>query len=163
MVKKENAKDTDIIEKLKEIYSLMQEANLIELNINLENYNLKIKRFSSELEIDSTKKENFIVQPAALDKQKISENFSSDDKTITTAEEIVSPLNGVFYRSPSPGAAPFVEEGDIVSAGSVLCIVEAMKVMNEIKADKNYKILKVLCENGSPVSVGTKLFLVESV
>ncbi|MEM4367828.1 MAG: biotin/lipoyl-containing protein [Candidatus Anstonellales archaeon] len=159
MAKKENGKTTDIIEKLKEIYFMMCEANLKELNINLENYNLRIKRFSSNPDIASKESTS---QQMLLVNQDVNENISNNDK-MTSVEEIVSPLNGVFYRSPSPGAAPFVEEGDIVSVGSVLCIVEAMKVMNEIKADKNYKIVKVLCENGASVSIGTKLFLVETV
>lgn len=159
MAKKENGKTVDIIEKLKEIYVMMCEANIRELNINLENYNLRIKRFSFIKDINN--KES-ISQQTLLVNQAVNEDTSSDNKT-SSLEEIVSPLNGVFYRSPSPGAAPFVEEGDIVSVGSVLCIVEAMKVMNEIKADKNYKIVKVLCENGSSVSIGTKLFLVEAV
>lgn len=162
-MKKENGKTIILIEKLKEIYSLMCESHLKELDIKLENCNLKIKRFSFELyDIDNISNQQKREDHKQIKEQQVSENITTNTTT-TTAEEIVSPLNGVFYRSPSPGAAPFVQEGDVVSAGSVLCIIEAMKVMNEIKADKNYKILKVLCENGSPVSVGTKLFLVESV
>lgn len=72
--------------------------------------------------------------------------------------EIPSPLVGTFYRSPSPDAAPFVEVGDTVEVDSVLCIVEAMKVMNEIKSEVDGKIAEILVENGQPVEYGQVLF-----
>lgn len=74
---------------------------------------------------------------------------------------IKSPLVGTFYRAPSPGAPPFVEEGDKVSKGQVLCIIEALKVMNEIESDVDGKIVKVLVENGQPVEYGQELFYIE--
>ena len=74
---------------------------------------------------------------------------------------IKSPLVGTFYRAPSPGAPPFVEEGDIVSKGQVLCIIEALKVMNEIESDINGKVVKILVENGQPVEYGQELFYIE--
>ncbi len=74
---------------------------------------------------------------------------------------IKSPLVGTFYRAPSPGAPPFVEEGDIVSKGQVLCIIEALKVMNEIESDVNGKVVKILVENGQPVEYGQELFYIE--
>ncbi|WP_293442550.1 acetyl-CoA carboxylase biotin carboxyl carrier protein [Persephonella sp.] len=74
---------------------------------------------------------------------------------------IKSPLVGTFYRAPSPGAPPFVEEGDTVSKGQVLCIIEALKVMNEIESDINGKVVKILVENGQPVEYGQELFYIE--
>lgn len=74
---------------------------------------------------------------------------------------VVSPLAGVFYRSPGPSAPPFVKEGDKVAFGDVLCIVEAMKVMNEIRADRPGVIRKIPAENGKPVSAGQDLFLLD--
>lgn len=76
---------------------------------------------------------------------------------------VTSPLAGIFYRSPSPNAASFVKEGDKVSFGDVLCIVEAMKVMNEIRSDRPGVINKILVENGKPVSAGQELFLIDSL
>nr|ASZ00179.1 biotin carboxyl carrier protein subunit [Hypseocharis bilobata] len=70
------------------------------------------------------------------------------------------PMAGTFYRSPGPGEPPFVKVGDQVQKGQVLCIVEAMKLMNEIEADKSGKIVEVLLEDGKPVSVGTPLFVI---
>jgi acetyl-CoA carboxylase biotin carboxyl carrier protein len=75
--------------------------------------------------------------------------------------EIKSPIVGTFYRSPAPDAAPFVEVGATIQSGSVLCIVEAMKLMNEIESDVSGKILRILVENGQPVEYDQPLFLVE--
>ncbi|OPZ28752.1 MAG: Biotin carboxyl carrier protein of acetyl-CoA carboxylase [Lentisphaerae bacterium ADurb.BinA184] len=74
------------------------------------------------------------------------------------AETIASPLVGTFYRAPSPDARPFVKEGDRVTAETVVCIVEAMKVMNEVKAEKAGTIRKVLVQNATPVQFGQPLF-----
>ena len=76
-------------------------------------------------------------------------------------EAITSPLAGVFYRASSPSTPPFSKEGDTVEVGQTLCIVEAMKVMNEIKAEKRCKILKIGAENSRPVTAGQPLFWIE--
>jgi acetyl-CoA carboxylase biotin carboxyl carrier protein len=70
---------------------------------------------------------------------------------------------GTFYRAPSPGAKPYVEIGDVIKPGDVVCIVEAMKLMNEIKAEIGGKIIEVLVENGQPVEFGQTLFVLEAV
>ncbi len=75
--------------------------------------------------------------------------------------EIKSPIVGTFYRAPAPDAAPFVELGSQIGPGTVLCIVEAMKLMNEIESDVSGKISKILVENGQPVEYNQTLFLVE--
>ncbi len=73
---------------------------------------------------------------------------------------IKSPMVGTFYRASSPEASPFVEEGSVVRAGQTLCIIEAMKLLNEIEADVSGKILKILVANGQPVEYGEPLFIV---
>ena len=75
--------------------------------------------------------------------------------------EIKSPIVGTFYRASSPDSEPFIKEGDSVALGTVLCIVEAMKLMNEIECDVDGKIVKILVENASPVEYGQPLFLIE--
>jgi acetyl-CoA carboxylase biotin carboxyl carrier protein len=76
---------------------------------------------------------------------------------------VKSPMVGTFYRSPSEDAMPFVKEGDMVSAGQTLCIIEAMKLMNEIESDISGKVVKIMPENGVPVEYGETLFKVEPV
>ncbi len=74
---------------------------------------------------------------------------------------IKSPMVGTFYRSASPGAKAFVDVGDTVKEGDPVCIIEAMKIMNEIESDAGGKVLRILCENGQPVEFGQPLFQVE--
>ncbi len=143
-----------VIHQLKEIYSVMVESGISEIELNTNIGKVKIKRYiKKEEKVEPTFKnlsETIQVKQSSLDNsQEIS------------GETVDSPINGVFYRSPSPNSPPFVNEGDIVPAGSTLCIIEAMKIMNEIKADKKCKIIKILCENGSSVTVGTKLFVIQ--
>jgi acetyl-CoA carboxylase biotin carboxyl carrier protein len=68
---------------------------------------------------------------------------------------------GTFYRAPSPGAKPFVEVGDTIKEGETVCIIEAMKILNEIEADKSGTVVKVLCESGQAVEYGQPLFVIE--
>lgn len=77
--------------------------------------------------------------------------------------EVKSPIVGTFYRAPAPDAAPYVEVGSIIQPGTVLCIVEAMKLMNEIESDVAGKISKIMVENGHPVEYDQTLFLVEKL
>jgi acetyl-CoA carboxylase biotin carboxyl carrier protein len=74
---------------------------------------------------------------------------------------VTSPIVGTFYRASSPDADPYVEEGMVVKKGQVLCIVEAMKLMNEIEAETDGKIVKVLVESTTPVEFGQPLFLID--
>ena len=74
--------------------------------------------------------------------------------------EVKSPIVGTFYEAPAPGAAPFVKPGDQVAAGQVVCIIEAMKLMNEIESDASGEIVKVLVNNGQPVEYGQALFAI---
>ena len=78
-----------------------------------------------------------------------------------TGHVVKSPMVGTFYRSSSPGAKAFAEVGDVVKAGQAVCIIEAMKIMNEIESDCEGKILRILCENGQAVEFGQPLFIVE--
>ena len=78
-----------------------------------------------------------------------------------TSHAVKSPMVGTFYRSASPGAKPFVEVGDVVKEGETICIIEAMKILNEIEADKSGTIRKILCENGQAVEYGQPLFLID--
>lgn len=154
-----NKENSLILSKIKEIYGMMCVSNIEEVKINIEDFDLRVKRFSKKRKESLIPSNEINLVSSIFEK----EQKSFQQKEELKGEEIVSPINGVFYRSPSPGAPPFVNEGDIVAAGSVLCIVEAMKVMNEIKAEKKCKILKILCQNGSSVTTGTKLFIIESI
>lgn len=78
-------------------------------------------------------------------------------------QSIKSPMAGIFYRASSPSSPPYIKEGQAVRPGQVICLVEAMKVFNEIKADQSCRILKALVENGKPVKSGQEIFLAEPI
>lgn len=80
---------------------------------------------------------------------------------VAAGHAVKSPMVGTFYRSSSPGAKPFVEVGDAIKAGETICIIEAMKILNEIEADKSGTITQILCENGQAVEYGQPLFTIE--
>ncbi len=122
---------------------------------NLEEFSLKTER----LEISFKSKECKESAPQVLQD---STNKKKDEDSISSTHFIVrSPLVGVFYQSPSPGAQPFVEIGDIVEPNQTLCIVEAMKVMNEVSADRSGRVLKIFPENGEMVEFDQPLFELE--
>ncbi len=92
---------------------------------------------------------------------KTAEETNVKEEKKDNLHEIHSPIVGTFYRAPAPDADPYVQVGDSISSGSVLCIVEAMKLMNEIESDVNGKIVKILVENGKPVEYNQPLFLIQ--
>lgn len=98
-------------------------------------------------------------QQTSVSLSKTEDKKSADENA--GLHEINSPIVGTFYRAPAPDADSYVQVGDAVSTGSVLCIVEAMKLMNEIESDVSGKIVKVLVESGKPVEYNQPLFLVQ--
>ena len=80
---------------------------------------------------------------------------------VEVGHTVKSPMVGTFYRSANPGSKPFVELGDAIKEGEPICIIEAMKIMNEIEADKSGTITRILCENGQAVEFGQPLFIIE--
>lgn len=99
----------------------------------------------------------------AIDAQKALDNGGQKSAVLNANQkQIVSPFVGTFYRAPSPEAEPYAREGQSVKRGDVLCIIEAMKLMNEIEAELPGKIVAILVENGQPVEFGEPLFVIES-
>jgi acetyl-CoA carboxylase biotin carboxyl carrier protein len=98
-------------------------------------------------------------QPAATPAP-VSASVSPPPAAEEELHTVKSPIVGTFYEAPGPGALPFVKPGDQVAAGQVLCIIEAMKLMNEIESDKSGEVVKVLVSNGQPVEYGQPLFAI---
>jgi len=137
------------LDKLKKFIKFMEDNNLSELEIEEEGKKIRLKK-------DSKGHPVVIPGPHATtapkeEKQPVAENIL----------EIKSPMVGTFYRAPSPGAKPYVDVGDAIKPGDVVCIVEAMKLMNEIKAEVAGKITQIPVENGDPVEFGQALFVIE--
>jgi acetyl-CoA carboxylase biotin carboxyl carrier protein len=136
----------------------MKEEKVEEIKIDSEDMKLHIRRknYSKPNVVQKSPKST---APSAPQNDVVtsSQETNSGDSTIKT------PITGVFYRSPSPTSPMFVKEGDVVNAESTLCIIEAMKVMNEIKATEKVKIIKILVENGQSVDSQQDLFVVEKI
>lgn len=86
---------------------------------------------------------------------------AAPEAPVASGHTVKSPMVGTFYRASSPGAKPFVEVGDTIKEGETICIIEAMKILNEIEADKSGTVTKINCENGQAVEYGQALFIIE--
>ena len=147
------------LDEIKEIIELAQEHNLSEFEIEKEGVRLRIKREGSHDHGAVTAVS--APAPALIAAQSVESTFGTDVDGSTDLSVVKSPIVGTFFRAPDPEAKPFVEVGDKVGKGQVLCIIEAMKIFNEIKAQCDGTILKVLVENGEPVEFGQPLFIVK--
>ena len=146
-------------EQIRNLVSLMGEYNLTEFKIESEGCNLCIRRGSDVQTVAAAAPVVMAAPaPAAAPAAAPAVAPAVEAKPAVTID---SPLVGSFYRSPSPDAAPFVQIGDRVNAETVVCIIEAMKVMNEIKAEKSGVIKEILVENGQPVEFGQPIFVIE--
>jgi oxaloacetate decarboxylase alpha subunit len=144
------------IKEIKEMINLMNENNLLELEIEREGMRIRIKKASATSEAMP----QVIIERPSKELPPVSKEEPLS-KALPNTVEIKSPMVGTFYRAPSPEAPPYVEVGSIIEPGQVICIIEAMKLMNEIKSEIKGKILEILVENAEPVEFGQPLFLVE--
>ncbi len=136
---------------IREIINLLRSSNIKSFELSTKDFTLKIENFPRGGELKEEVRYQEVLPPS-------SEEVKEEKKL----HVIKSPLVGTFYRSPKPGAPPFVEVGDIVSPGQVLCIIEALKVMNEIESDVKGRVEKILVENGEMVEYGQPLFLIDT-
>jgi acetyl-CoA carboxylase biotin carboxyl carrier protein len=141
------------IDDLKELMELLKDTDITELQIEKDGTKIKIKRekFFAPLELPS----------AVQKKEEIKKETGIGVQTEGGLITITSPLVGTFYLTPSPEAEPFVTVGSRIRKGQVICIIEAMKLMNEIESEVDGVIVKILVESGNPVEYGEPLFLVE--
>jgi acetyl-CoA carboxylase biotin carboxyl carrier protein len=149
---------------VKKLVKLLAESKVDEIEIEEEGKKIRVAKHSKNSVGISGSALPSTVQVAPP--QAISTPASSPPEitpSTPTLHEIKSPIVGTFYRAPAPDAAPYVEVGSTIQQGTVLCIVEAMKLMNEIESDVAGKISKITVENGHPVEYGQTLFLVEKV
>ncbi|MBI2608572.1 MAG: acetyl-CoA carboxylase biotin carboxyl carrier protein [Deltaproteobacteria bacterium] len=149
------------IKHLKQLLNLLQGTDISELEIEENGEKIKIKRGFSEEKPSVCYSE----RPLNIQKETQTQNSTQEFKLnsekngeIKKDLDIKSPFVGTFYRANSPENAPYVEEGSIVKKGDVLCIVEAMKLMNEIESELDGKVTAVLVDNGNPVEYGQSLF-----
>ena len=148
------------IRKVKKLIELLEESGIAEIEIHEGEESVRISRGGSP-PLPQTMVNVPPVDASSSLKTQLStnENSSSDDYS-DEGEVITAPMVGIFYSSPSPGQPPFVNKGQNIKTGDVLCIIEAMKIMNQIEADIDGKLVRVLVENGDPVEYGQPLFVI---
>ena len=145
------------LKELKDLIALMNENQLTELEIEREGTKVRLRKGGGG-------EEGVVIErfPASRSSAALTGPVPVPDLPAKPAgTEIKSPMVGTYYRAPAPEAPPFVEVGQEIQIGQVLCILEAMKLMNEIKAEIKGRIVKILVENGQPVEFGQPMFIVE--
>ncbi len=152
------------LKEIKEIINLMNDNNLNEIEIEREGLKLKLKKSADGGVMMQGAPSHYAIEslpaPRALSSPAVTAAGAATEASKTT-KDIKSPMVGTFYRSPSPEAVSFVEVGQTVEIGQVVCIVEAMKLMNEIKSEVRGKVVEVAVESSEPVEFGQTLFVVE--
>ena len=146
------------LRKLKTLIDLVSESNVSELEITEAEGKVRIVKSSGAPVVMQQPAMTMVAAPAAAP---IVTAAVADAAVVPSGHAVKSPMVGTFYRSASPGAKPFVEVGSVVKEGETICIIEAMKILNEIEADKSGTVSKILCENGQAVEYGQPLFMIE--
>jgi acetyl-CoA carboxylase biotin carboxyl carrier protein len=144
---------------IQDMIDLLKRNHLTELEIERAGVRIKVRHEASVRSIAATVPDHGSTAQAAASQPAAQVSATVEDTTGLIT--ITSPIVGTFYRSPSPDADPYVEEGDYVKKGQVLCIVEAMKLMNEIESEMDGRVTKILVESTKPVEYGQALFLID--
>jgi acetyl-CoA carboxylase biotin carboxyl carrier protein len=154
------------LRKLKTLIDLVSESNVSELEITEAEGRVRIVKGSGGPVVVQAPvavlPQPAVSAPAAAAVSEPSQPAAPAEAAAATAGHAVkSPMVGTFYRAASPGAKPFVELGSVVKEGQTICIIEAMKILNEIEADKSGTVTQILCENGQAVEYGQPLLVIE--
>ena len=146
-------------DKVKEVISILENSNVNEIEITFWGRKIRVVKNASSILSNSVA----AAPRTIIEDDKISNdtNHESNTEKIDSGEKILSPMPGVFYSSQAPEKPPFVSEGDKVKVGQVLCIIESMKIMNEIESELEGTVKKVLVSNSDPVEFNQPLFIIE--
>ena len=149
------------IRKVKKLIELLEESNIAELEIHEGEESVRISRNGQVTPVIASAPAPAapVVSVATTPAETPTDVTSSEPEM--SGHKVSAPMVGSFYRSPSPGSAPFVEVGQSVNVGDTLCIIEAMKLLNQIEADKAGTIKAILADNGEPIEYGQTLFVIE--
>jgi acetyl-CoA carboxylase biotin carboxyl carrier protein len=146
------------IRKIKKLIDLIEASDIAEIEISEGEESVRISRYGAQAPVQYAAPVA-VAAPAAA--APVAAAAVSAEEPVVSGHAVKSPMVGTFYRSASPGSAAFVEVGQTVSVGQTLCIIEAMKILNQIESDKAGKVKQILVENGHPVEYGQPLFIIE--
>jgi oxaloacetate decarboxylase alpha subunit len=153
------------LKEIKELIELLKGTEISELEIERSGVKIRIRKGGDVTFHSAMPRMEYppaaIVAPAVVEPEKPSAEKAPEQAKINQVK-VTSPIVGTFYRASSPDKPPYVEVGDVVKKGQVLCIIEAMKLMNEIESEASGKIVQVHVEGGQPVEYGQSLFIIES-
>ena len=147
------------IRKVKKLIELLEESGISELEINEGEESVRISRYGSAPVPAQVSYAAAPAAPAAPAPAPAAE--SADEEALPGGHIVTSPMVGTFYSAPSPGAKPFVNVGDTVTEGDTVCIVEAMKILNQIEADASGTVKAIMVDNAQPVEYGQPLIVIE--
>ena len=145
------------LRKLKTLIDLVSESNVSELEITEAEGKVRIVKSSAAPMV----MQQPVVAMVAAPVVEAAAPVAAEVSAAPAGHAVKSPMVGTFYRSASPGASPFIEVGSVVREGETICIIEAMKILNEIEADKSGTITKILCQNGQAVEYGQPMLMIE--
>ncbi len=153
-------------DELKSILDLVREHELSDFELEREGFKIRIRKgaggqLTTALPVMSHAPAPVAVAPVAPAPTAAAVAAAQDAQDAADFAVLTSPIVGTFYRAAEPGAAPFAEVGAVVKKGQVLCIIEAMKLMNEINSDADGEVVKIYVENGQPVQYGERLFAIK--
>jgi acetyl-CoA carboxylase biotin carboxyl carrier protein len=153
------------IRKVKKLIQLLEESGIAEIEISEGEESVRISRYPQGKEQTFTAPvvthTSAPSAPAANPPAAAAAAAAPVAPSVPAGHQITAPMVGTYYASPTPGAKSFVEIGTMVEAGETLCIIEAMKMMNQIESDVKGRVVSILAENGSPVEYGQLLFIIE--
>jgi acetyl-CoA carboxylase biotin carboxyl carrier protein len=149
------------IRKVKKLIELIEESDVAEIEIHEGEESVRISRVSTAMPAMTMAAPQPQVVAAPTTAPAAHEAAAAEKKPELTGHPIRSPMVGTFYRAPTPTSKAFVEIGQHVSAGETLCIIEAMKILNQIESDKSGVITQILVDNGQPVEYNEPLFIIE--
>ena len=144
------------IRKIKTLIEMLEASNLNEIEVSQGEDSVRISKSTGEIKV--LQDSNIGINNESQSINKIDNNQIEDE---IKGNQVTSPIVGTFYRKPSPDKEPFVKVGDIVNKGDVLCIIEAMKMMNEIKSEFDGKISSIEVDDGQPVEFGQTIIVIE--
>jgi len=146
-------------DKLKEIIYILEHSDVNEIDVTFLGKRYRVVK-SASVSIETTDSAPALTAFAQESSTPTSSEITLEEETVT-GNEVLSPMPGTFYNSPNPEDAAFVKEGDKITEGDTLCIIEAMKIMNEIEAEEGGVLRKVLVNNNDPVEYNQPLFIID--
>ena len=146
-------------DRVKEIIEILENSNVNEIEVTFWGRKVRVVKNASGIVANHTQPE--ILHSNVIDSSNKEESVNKPEEDSSNGKKVLSPMPGVFYSAQSPDKHPFVNEGDRVVKGQVLCIIESMKIMNEIECEQDGIIKKVLVKNSDPVEFNQPLFIID--